>query len=53
MDVERQKLLLLAMRINNTNQLKIQISPIKVVNVEFFASVIDLHLSKYIDLKRS
>jgi len=42
MDLKRKKLLFLAMQINDANQLKIQISPIKVINIEFFAKVIDL-----------
>lgn len=39
MDLKFQKLILLAMYMNNANQLMIKASPKKIVNLQLFASV--------------
>jgi len=42
MDLRFKKLLLLAMKLNNANQLKIKATPNKIVNLQLFSSVIIL-----------
>jgi len=39
MDIKFKKLLLLAMKLNNANQLKMKATPNKVVNLQLFSSV--------------
>lgn len=48
MDLRFKKLLLLAMKLNNTNQLKIKATPQKIVNIQLFSSVIIFYTIIYI-----
>jgi len=40
MNIRSKKMLLLSMQLNNANELKIKITPRKIVNLQFFSSVI-------------
>lgn len=43
MDLRFKKLLLVAMKLNNSHQLKINATPNKIVNLQLFSSVIVLY----------
>jgi len=48
MDLKFKKLLLVAMKINNADKLKIKSTPNKIVNLQLFSSVIVLYKYKFV-----
>jgi len=47
MDLKFKKILLIAMKFNNANQLKIKATPNKIVNLQLFSSVGNYFIHKY------
>lgn len=51
MDMKFKKLLLLFMRMNYANQIKIKATPSKVINLQFFYNVMNLIHEQYYEIK--